>query len=87
MTDWQLMSPRPGPEVLSVALLDGGLGQSPVPVVSLPARGRPPAAAARRAGLELVWKVLTAALSVPVEPADAVHRQSQAGHGRLRWLS
>ncbi len=26
----------------------------------LPARGRPPAAAARRAGLELVWKVLTA---------------------------
>jgi hypothetical protein len=30
-----------------------------VPVVSLPARGRPPQAAARRAGLEDVEKVLT----------------------------
>ena len=32
---------------------------SRVPVVSWPARGRPPQAAARRAGLEIVEKVLT----------------------------
>jgi hypothetical protein len=31
-------------------------------VVSLPARGRPPEAAARRAGLEFVEKLLTSAM-------------------------
>jgi hypothetical protein len=31
----------------------------PAAVVSLPARGRPPQAAARRAGLEVVEKLLT----------------------------
>jgi hypothetical protein len=31
----------------------------PVAVVSLPARGRPPEAAARRVGLEFVEKLLT----------------------------
>ncbi len=35
----------------------------PVTVVSLPARGRPPEAAARRAGLELVEKVLPTKLT------------------------
>jgi hypothetical protein len=36
-----------------------GEAGSPVTVGSLPARGRPPQAAARRAGLELVEKVVT----------------------------
>jgi hypothetical protein len=35
-----------------------------VTVVALPARGRPPQAAARRAGLEVVEKVLT---TIPLE--------------------
>jgi hypothetical protein len=36
-----------------------GWADSPVTVVSLPGRGRPPQAAARRAGLEDVEKLLT----------------------------
>jgi hypothetical protein len=48
---------NPGAIVLLGLLGEAG---SPVTVVSLPARGRPPQAAARRAGLEHVEKVLTA---------------------------
>jgi hypothetical protein len=44
------------------AVLDGEAG-SPVTVVSLPARGRPPQAAVRRAGLEVVEKLLTSKAS------------------------
>jgi hypothetical protein len=40
-----------------------GEAGSPVPIASLPARGRPPEAAARRAGLEFVEKLLTTNLS------------------------
>jgi hypothetical protein len=42
----------------------GGRGEAarPVSVVSLPARGRPPQAAARRAGLEVVEKLLTSTI-------------------------
>jgi hypothetical protein len=42
--------------------LDGEAG-SPVTVASLPARGRPPEAAARRAGLEFVEKLLPTRLT------------------------
>jgi hypothetical protein len=52
-----------------------------VTVVSLPARGRPPEAAARRAGLESVEKVVTAWIcssslqaSPPVGPLAAERR-------------
>jgi hypothetical protein len=49
--------------VVSVpAGLDGEAG-SPVTVASLPARGRPPEAAARRAGLEFVEKLLPTRLT------------------------
>jgi len=41
-----------------------GEAGSPVAVVWLPARGRPPQAAARRAGLEDVEKLLTAMIRV-----------------------
>jgi len=40
-----------------------GEADSPVTVVSLPARGRPPQAAARRAGLEFVEKLLPTKLT------------------------
>jgi hypothetical protein len=40
-----------------------GEAGSPVTVVSLPARGRPPQAAARRAGLEFVEKLLPTKLT------------------------
>jgi hypothetical protein len=43
--------------------MEGEAG-SPVTVLSLPARGRPPQAAARRAGLEFVEKLLTAMIRV-----------------------
>jgi hypothetical protein len=39
-----------------------GEAGSPVTVALLPARGRPPQAAARRAGLEFVEKLLTSAM-------------------------
>jgi hypothetical protein len=48
----------------------GGAG-SPVTVVSLPARGRPPQAAARRAGLEFVEKVLTKLTSTDTTERNA----------------
>jgi hypothetical protein len=44
----------------------GGAG-SPVTVASLPARGRPPQAAARRAGLEFVEKLLTSPMVALLE--------------------
>ena len=50
--------------------------------VALPARGRPPEAAARRAGLELVWKVLTAAEAGRANLGGEYSRHSQDGLGR-----
>ena len=50
---------NPGAIVLLGLLGEAG---SPVTVVSLPARGRPPQAAARRAGLEFVEKLLTSVM-------------------------
>jgi hypothetical protein len=47
---------------LSPPVVEGEAG-APVTVASLPARGRPPAAAARRAGLEFVEKLLTTNLT------------------------
>jgi hypothetical protein len=44
--------------LLRLSLGEGKAG-SPVAVVTLPARGRPPQAAAGRAGLEVVEKLLT----------------------------
>jgi hypothetical protein len=41
--------------------MEGEAGR-PAAVVSLPARGRPPQAAARRAGLEVVEKLLTSTI-------------------------
>ena len=43
----------------------------PVAVVSLPARGRPPQAAARRAGLEVEEKLLTSKASKGLLMRDA----------------
>jgi hypothetical protein len=49
---------RVGGQVANASsLLRRGWGRCPVTVVSLPARGRPPQAAARRAGLEFVEKL------------------------------
>jgi hypothetical protein len=53
--------------------LDGEAG-SPVTVASLPARGRPPEAAARRAGLEFVEKLLTAMIWVVPSVAGLTRR-------------
>jgi len=50
-----------------------GEAGSPVAVVSLPARGRPPEAAARRAGLEFVEKLITSNISSRnVRPQQAI---------------
>jgi hypothetical protein len=48
-----------------------GEAGSPVTVVSLPARGRPPQAAARRAGLEFVEKLLTTAMVALLDGRNA----------------
>jgi hypothetical protein len=48
---------------VSVPAALGGEVGAPVAVASLPARGRPPQAAARRAGLEFVEKLLTTKLT------------------------
>ena len=50
--------PRDAPDSLDSPVVQGEAA-APVTVVSLPARGRPPEAAARRAGLEVVEKLLT----------------------------
>jgi hypothetical protein len=53
--------------------VEGDAG-APVAVASLPARGRPPQAAARRAGLEFVEKLLTTSLtSVDTTERNARH--------------
>jgi hypothetical protein len=44
-----------------------------VAVVSLPARGRPPQAAARRAGLEFVEKVLTDSMVALLDGTEREH--------------
>jgi hypothetical protein len=46
---------------MSLPCVEGEAGSS-VAVGSLPARGRPPQAAARRAGLEVVEKLLTSSI-------------------------
>jgi hypothetical protein len=56
------MSYSGSPGLLRLSLREGGAG-APVTVVSLPARGRPPEAAARRAGLEFVEKLLPTKLT------------------------
>jgi len=48
---------------MATTAMEGEAG-SPVTVVSLPARGRPPKAGARRAGLEFVEQFLTAMIRV-----------------------
>jgi hypothetical protein len=50
-----------------------GEAGTPVTVVSLPARGRPPEAAARRAGLEFVGKLLTTAMVALLDGAERKH--------------
>jgi hypothetical protein len=50
-----------------------GEAGSRVTVVSLPARGRPPQAAARRAGLEFVEKLLTSAMVALLDGAEREH--------------
>jgi hypothetical protein len=50
-----------------------GEAGSRVTVVSLPARGRPPQAAARRAGLEFVEKLLTSAMVALLDDAEREH--------------
>jgi hypothetical protein len=47
---------------LAPPVVEGEAG-APVTVASLPARGRPPQATARRAGLEFVEKLLTTKLT------------------------
>jgi hypothetical protein len=56
---------RKGRDFVVVSAQGYVLGEagSPVAVVWLPARGRPPQAAARRAGLEFVEKLLTTKLT------------------------
>src|SRR5215216_306153 len=51
----------------------GGEAGSPVTVVSLPARGRPPQAAARRAGLEVVEKLLTDSMVALLDGSEREH--------------
>jgi hypothetical protein len=57
--------PPPPPRPLSGQVQAARLGLA-VPVGMLPARGRPPQAAARRAGLEVVEKLLTTKLTSSV---------------------
>jgi hypothetical protein len=59
----------------------GGAG-SRVTVVSLPARGRPPEAAARRAGLEFVEKLLTKLTSTDTTERNAMLRIPPRSIGR-----
>src|SRR5215213_8539480 len=56
-----------------------GEAGAPVAVVSLPARGRPPQAAARRAGLEFVEKLLTDSMLALL---DGRHAADPSGLGR-----
>jgi hypothetical protein len=67
--------------VLARPVPEGEAG-TPVTVVSLPARGRPPEAAARRAGLEFVEKRLPTKLTSSghdgVEPRHAAPRPAFA---------
>src|SRR5215216_1090542 len=68
----------------------GGEAGSPVTVVSLPARGRPPEAAARRAGLEVVEKVLTDSMVALLDGTEREHatpRPARRNAGRAGyWL-
>jgi hypothetical protein len=64
-----------------------GEADTAVTVASLPARGRPPQAAARRAGLEFVEKLLTTNLT----SADTTERNAgmlrvRSSHRWSRWL-
>jgi hypothetical protein len=58
---------------VSVPAALGGEVGAPVAVASLPARGRPPQAAVRRAGLEFVEKVLTSAMVALLDGAEREH--------------
>jgi hypothetical protein len=49
----------------------GRVGRHLVAIVALPARGRPPQAAARRVGLEFVKKVLTKLISTDTTERNA----------------
>jgi hypothetical protein len=62
--------PRDAPDSLDSPVVQGEAA-APVTVVSLPARGRPPQAAARRAGLEFVEKLLTSKASKGSPMRDA----------------
>jgi hypothetical protein len=58
-----------------------------VAVVSLPARGRPPQAAARRAGLEFVEKLLTTKLtSTSTTERNAGMLRVRSSHRWSNWL-
>jgi hypothetical protein len=60
----------PRADLLTAAFGEAGLW---VTVVSLPARGRPPQAAARRAGLEFVEKLLTGSVVALLDGWNAAY--------------
>ena len=76
---------RPGGEASPLPEVEGEAG-SPVTVVSLPARGRPPQAAARRAGLVFVEKVLTSAMVALLDGAVREHGFT-GSRSSPRWSS
>jgi len=59
-------------EVTGMSRAVGEAG-APVTAVALPARGRPPQAAARRAGLECVEKLLTTAMVALLDGPEREH--------------
>jgi hypothetical protein len=60
-----------------------GEAGAPAAVMVLPARGRPPEAAARRAGLEFVEKLLTSAM---VALLDGTVRERASRVPLVAWL-